>query len=390
MKEKMTTNANNNRLRFLILFHHSSPCSGLNSAGKFLIVTFLLVVLCSSLASCSFDDETWSEEETPMAAQKRRALEIESTHYCPLCSIGSNTSTISKLRAKNHTYLHKIMNCAEFNATAGLDDSQERLLRSRLAHSRAFKCTCTYFRPHDKCSTAATTAQYDSSEDELLTARNNAAYDADEEAYLNYLDEEEVLSANNKNPNSKKECLVAYMGMAVKGYNLAYKQWVSEEHCFNLCLSTTKRNGFHFDCRSFEHWQTDCATSTSLFHPNETFVPRICSQQQQQQQTQSPETSQQVDGTRTLLHHYRMHGQVANHRHHRHNGYEGEQETTILPATSWSSSARPSTLSRGSRAISKIEYCVLSNQSRGTAGDDFAENSAVTYYELLCKRKFNF
>jgi hypothetical protein len=302
------------------------------------------------------DEETLStEEDQTMLLQKRRALEIESTHYCPLCNINSNTTIINKMRAKNYTYLHKIMSCVEFNATAGLNESQEKL-RVRLAQSRAFKCTCTYFRPNDNCNSAPMIGQYDAatyvpptpppppSQDEDAGS-NNAAYDADDETYLNYLDEEEVLSANNKNPNSKKECLVAYMGMAVKGYNLAYKQWVSEEHCFNLCLSTTKRNGYSFDCKSFEHWQTDCTGQPRVYHPNETFVPRICSQ----------------------------------------SGHGNNEENNV----STLSAARSSTLSRGLRAINKIEYCVLSNQSRSTAGDDFTENSAVTYYEILCKSKPN-
>lgn len=125
-------------------------------------------------------------------------------------------------------------------------------------------------------------------------------------------------------------CLIASVGMAVKGYNLIYKQWVNKENCFNLCLGTTVKNGFNFDCKSFEHWHGDCTGHTA----------------------ESPCASFSND-----------HGLARrNHRHHNLNS---------------------------KRATTKLDYCVLSNQTIKTAGYDFTENNAVTYYEILCGSTFN-
>jgi len=59
-------------------------------------------------------------------------------------------------------------------------------------------------------------------------------------------------------PRVHGECLVAHVGMAISGYNLMHRKWVSKEHCFNLCLRTRVKNGHSFDCTSFEHWHRDC------------------------------------------------------------------------------------------------------------------------------------
>jgi hypothetical protein len=308
------------------------------------------------------------------------------------------------MRAKNHSYLHKIIDCKEFvdrslfpavvdlssSSVTDISKQQQQGTLAAGALVRSFKCRCTYFRLNDNCNSGPVAPQYDMSSggtglaNNLLPTENDPTmtlggnvYDTDDEAYVNYIeDEEEVINANNKNPNSVKECLVAYMGMAIKGHNLVFKQWVSEDHCLNLCLSTSKRNGLAFDCKSFEHWQTDCSLFQSSPASNETTnVPRLCAASAHQHQGH--------DKTQVLSHRFHQDAFYANHRHHRQNGED------------WHSlSSAGAGMSRSQRAINKIEYCVLSNISRSMAGRDFAENNAVTYYEILCKSKpvffFNF
>jgi hypothetical protein len=41
---------------------------------------------------------------------------------------------------------------------------------------------------------------------------------------------------------------------------------------------------------------------------------------------------------------------------------------------------------RRTKRAAKLDICVLSNQTIKSSGDDFARNSAVTYYELICKK----
>lgn len=145
-----------------------------------------------------------------------------------------------------------------------------------------------------------------------------------------YLEEDANSTLSLKSQTS--DCLLVYVGMAVKGYNLIYRQWISKENCLDLCLSTTRKNGYNFDCKSFEHWHGDCTS-------NET-SSKVCAS-----------FSQNENGLSRR-----------NHRHH-------NLKHSI----------------RNKRAIPKLDYCVLSNQTIKSAGTDFAQNNAVTYYELLCQ-----
>jgi len=168
-----------------------------------------------------------------------------------------------------------------------------------------------------------------------------------------------------------RPCLIVHVGMAIKGSNLMFHQWTGKENCFNLCINTTIRNGFSFDCRSFEHWHSECPYTQ---------------QQQQQQQHQSQYANDGDDdfGDAAAGSTFQS-TKMAQSRKvcASFNNDNEETYSTIIAAKKRSKNNN----NRNGRSYVKIDYCVLSDMTIMTAGNDFTSNNAVTYYELLCQSK---
>ena len=67
-------------------------------------------------------------------------------------------------------------------------------------------------------------------------------------------------------------------GMAIKGSNLVYKQWISREDCFNLCLKTNRKYGDFFDCKSFEHWHSECSYEYLYLNKSSDYANKKCAE----------------------------------------------------------------------------------------------------------------
>jgi hypothetical protein len=138
------------------------------------------------------------------------------------------------------------------------------------------------------------------------------------------------------------QCLEVHLGMAVKGHNLVYHQWINKEHCFNLCLKTNKKHGDTFDCKSFEHWHTEC-----------TYENTFSSTTTDNDQTSNLNITKKIKPCTEYLN-------LNSNFHIHENKYK--------------------------RRTKKIDLCVLSNQTIISAGTEFTFNHGVTYYEILCNK----
>lgn len=160
-------------------------------------------------------------------------------------------------------------------------------------------------------------------------------------------------------------CIEVHPGMAVKGFNLVYHQWLNKEHCLNLCLKTTIKNGNTFDCVSFEHWHSDC-TYEHLFIKTTTTTTTLPTTENENNYNYNSNSNQHHGSNLTSKscndfteHNLNLKGTIT-HLH----------EKNLKRTKS-----------------KKIDLCVLSNQTINTAGNHFEFNYAVTYYEILCNRK---
>lgn len=288
---------------------------------KLITILVCLSIFIAKYSSCN---------ETLNRRLKNSNPPTPDNHLCPICGIDSTNK-------KNEKPLHKIVDCVQLNETSKPHHTSHSNLKIYLP---SYKCKCKYMKVNEnRCN------WYSKSANEKFTPLSTS----------NESEQEDGPSS------SVNECLVVHVGMAIKGYNLIYRQWINKENCFNLCINTTIKNGFNFDCKSFEHWHADCANQPNdLFTKptdsteNSTIIPNICA-------------SFSND-----------HGYLARrtHRHHNHQSYLADSLTKL------------NYYNRETRAAAaKIDYCVLSNQTIRSAGKNFALNNAVTYYELLCKRK---
>ncbi len=147
------------------------------------------------------------------------------------------------------------------------------------------------------------------------------------------------------------ECLVAHVGMAVRGHNLLHRKWVDKESCFNLCLRTRVKNGHSFDCRSFEHWHRDCDSEGNG----------------DQQQSGKMCASFELDGQEKSVGKQRnTENSYLQHKYPFSDEYYKRQRL------------------KNSKRAYKTDICVLSNQTIDLSPDNFLPNQAVTYYEVLC------
>lgn len=142
------------------------------------------------------------------------------------------------------------------------------------------------------------------------------------------------------------DCLVAHVGMAIRGHNLLYRRWVDKENCFNLCQRTRIKNGHSFDCRSFEHWHRDCDSNANP-DPN---YGNLCA---------SIDLNSQDKNSKAKL----------------------ESLENKFPFSE--EFYKQKRLAANKRA-SKTDICVLSNQTIDLAPKEYLPNPAVTYYEVLC------
>jgi hypothetical protein len=307
-------------------------------------VKIFLVFLC--LNSFCLSDNHQIEKR-----YSNNALKSNPKNVCPLCGIDSSNSRKEKS-------LHKIIECEKLNNTLSFSNNNK--------YMPSYKCKCKYLRVNEKsCSMFSRSYKYAHNRFENLYIGMKASdfMNEDEELFENANDDnnndenkDNEDEEENGEVRSKKashltsECLIVHVGMAIKGYNLMYKQWINKENCFNLCLNTTIRNGFSFDCKSFEHWHSDCGSPSgdpSFGSANRT-KSAVCATFVSSQDKR---------------------------RHYLKNDLEDESDNRAYLKK---------------RASNKIDYCVLSNQTIQMAGKNFAENIAVTYYELLCKSKYNF
>jgi hypothetical protein len=128
----------------------------------------------------------------------------------------------------------------------------------------------------------------------------------------------------NKTEILAPNCVEIHTGMAINGYNLIYHKWTDRDTCFNKCLNVKVENGFRFDCKSFEHWHTNCP-------------------------------------------------------------YDNNRDNMINKSNG--NCSKLSIESEKNSPINALDLCVLSNQTIGSEHGRFAPNYGVTYYEKLCNGK---
>ena len=201
----------------------------------------------------------------------------------------------------------------------------------------SFKCRCKYANVHEnECAS------------NLIADSND--YD------MKHLNQTIVEQMDLKEEPSmvSGDCLVAYVGMAIRGYNMLHRKWISKENCMNLCLNTRAKNGFAFDCTSFEHWHRDC--KSQIF---DAANDPLCASFQDESNQKSAE----------------------------HRTRKSKKLTTITSNGVYQKSFATKSHTKKTRTT-KMDICVLSNQTIDIAGKDFSPNNAVTYYEILCKGIF--
>ncbi len=153
-------------------------------------------------------------------------------------------------------------------------------------------------------------------------------------------------------PQVHGDCLVAHVGMAIRGFNLVHRKWVSKEHCFNLCMRTRLKNGHGFDCTSFEHWHRDCKDSGN---------GKICAT------FAESEEAELVEGSSPVREAYGR-SYFKQNRYY----YTDEVEEKRKQM-------------KNRKRASKPDICVLSNQTISISMNNFLPNDKVTYYEIVCK-----
>jgi hypothetical protein len=322
----------------------NNSCKNLIKKCHVRILFIIFLVLISLNSMCL-------NENHQIEKRNNHALKSNTKNVCPLCGIDSSNPRKEKS-------LHKIIECEKINNTVIFNNN----ININNKYLPSYKCKCKYLKVNERsCSMFSRNYKYAQqrfenlfigmkasdfmNDDEELFDSGNQDSDNNEDN----VDEENGGGVRSKKPSHlTNECLIVHVGMAIKGYNLMYKQWINKENCFNLCLNTTIRNGFSFDCKSFEHWHSDCANPSG--DPNFSGANR---------------TKSAVCATFVSSQDKR--------RHFLKNDLEDESTNRAYSKK---------------RASNKIDYCVLSNQTIQMAGKNFAENIAVTYYELLCKSKY--
>ena len=284
----------------------------------------LLIIYCNHIVIKSSSDDTLNTQNQQIL---RPQTNQKNLNICPQCGMDSSNP-------KKEKGLHKIIECEKFNNSITSSVFNK--------YMPSYKCKCKYLRVNEKACQLFSRNLFKNpaKKFENLFVGLKASDFMNEEDQLDSIinDSEEYDLNEDQTTKVKKplhiinECLIVHVGMAIKGHNLMYKQWISKENCFNLCINTTIKNGFSFDCKSFEHWHSDCASNPADIYKSAT-----------------------------------------------------NRTKSAVCATFVATKSDHDRLIK--RANNKIDYCVLSNQNIQMAGKNFAENLAVTYYEILCKRK---
>ena len=259
-----------------------------------------------------------------------------SGHMCPTCDMVDSR------------ILHRITSCEKFN------DTQTLYARttSHLKSLPSYKCQCSYLK-ESNCQVK------DKPKSMAMAARKTALRQALSAPVNIYAEDDAISDEEELNQEipieyeaNSVDCLVAHVGMSIKGNNLLHQKWKDKEDCFNLCLKTTIKNGHPFDCKSFEHWHKDCNAQMPSNGGDNDGVETTCA-------------SFSMDATAKRSSFF---DQQPNHVHHNNLAHSSDSK-------------------RQARAKYKMDICVLSNQTIQLAGQDFVPNSGVTYYEILCQSK---
>lgn len=284
--------------------------------------TFDLLLACS----CLFF--VLNENIQTLFASSQHSTENNHYHLCPSC--GFEYSYASKSSSKSIINLNKILECNKISYKSDYS------LGNKFPNVSSYVCKCRYTKEtRENCSSQQTLPK-------SILAKNIKQSRVKSFPHQNALaiDVDNVNAYLSENFSSTKTCLVAYVGMAIKGSNLMYRQWMDKENCFNLCINTTIRNGFNFDCRSFEHWHSKC-----------------------------PYTNIEKENNGSSLNGHKVCASFTNNN-----------EQSFNKELSANKNVR-----REKQNNVKIDYCVLSDQTIVTSGNEFSENNAVTYYEILCE-----
>jgi hypothetical protein len=296
-----------------------------------------------------------------------------SNHLCPSCGFEYLETQPSKL-----IHLHKIFECSRVadstfykshysSLSKPLYSSNNNNNNNNINNVTSYICKCKYAKEtKTNCSVAHVIAKHvkpssKQMKDKLVKKlphrrkTNTLAIDVDN---VNV-----YLSTNYS--MITRPCLIVHVGMAIKGSNLMFRQWTGKENCFNLCLNTTIRNGFAFDCRSFEHWHSEC--------------PYTQQQHDQSQYANGDDGDASTFQSTKLTQSRKVCASFNN---------DNEETYSAIIAAKKRSNNNNNNNKRNGRSYVKIDYCVLSDMTIMTAGNDFTSNNAVTYYELLCQSNF--
>jgi hypothetical protein len=256
---------------------------------------------------------------------------------CPITCLRPAVSSSSTGKQQ-----HSIVDCRDFsrfNEQTGLNET-------------SYLCKCKYGKDERRCLNENNELEYvatdtDSNAETVWSTSPAAGVLAQDDAQT---------TGSGSGSGKLRDCLVVYVGMAIQSHNLAYKPWIDKDNCFNLCLKTTVRNGFSFDCKSFEHWHRSCP----------------------------PSPSSDDNANNSSSNNATQHTICASFQHH---SVRNEFESDPDHDDDDDHAAAPPSQQQLPRKNVKFDYCVLSNLTIRTAGKLFEPNDKVTYYEILCKRK---
>jgi hypothetical protein len=321
--------------RFKILFSSSSP--PLPLPLLFCVTLYLFNIL------------TIIESNVILTNFNQSSIVSSASHLCPICE------TIGKPAGYNlNEFIHRIINCDPFVISSSV-----------FKDIQSYKCTCEY-APIDQARCYS--SRYPKNRNAISNINNNDISQRNYGySYTNYnsppiqqqQQDNKFKNLNEHTSNNYKECLQVHVGMAIKGYNMLHREWVSKEHCFNLCLNTNIRNGHSFDCNSFEHWHRNC---DPIAH-NDKSEYSLIKTNPFSTTTPTPPPFKPKKICASFINDHQVSLSLKRSPYHK------------------------SRINRNKKNGKKMDICVLSNMTILSSSSLFDKNDAVTYYELLCSSK---